>query len=90
MNGIAAASPFVRLVVIPMLKAFSASSDGVVASTGTSNFWIEASDSPSLPRRLAAALLSAFSTSCFVAASSCSVASVSPLLQPTASMPITY
>ena len=49
-----------------------------MASTGTSNFWMEASDSPSLPRRLAAALLSAFSTSSFVAASSCSLANVSP------------
>jgi len=28
-----------------MLKAFKASSEGVVASTGTSNFWIVASDS---------------------------------------------
>src|ERR1035438_7685407 len=43
-NGIDAASPLVRNVVMPMLNAFSASSDVVVASTGTSNFWIEASD----------------------------------------------
>ncbi len=73
-----------------MLKAFRASSDGVVASTGTSNLWIVVSDSPSLPRRLDAAFPSAFSTSCLLAASSCSLASVSPLLQPTASTPITY
>ena len=73
-----------------MLKAFSASSDVVVASTGTSNLLTEASDSPSLARRLAAALPSVFSTSCLVAASSCSLASVSPVLQPTASKPITY
>jgi len=33
---------------------------------------------------------SAFSTSCFVAACSCSVASVSPLLHPTVFRPITY
>src|SRR2546426_5460796 len=66
---------------MPMLKACSASSEGVVASTGTSNFWIKLSDSPSFPRRLAAAFPSAFSTSCLVAASSCSLASASPLLQ---------
>src|SRR5260370_509595 len=75
---------------MPMLKAFSASSDVVVASTGTPNLLTEASDSPSLARRLAAALPSVFSTSCLVAASSCSLASVSPVLQPTASKPITY
>jgi Flp pilus assembly protein CpaB len=57
-----------------MLNAFSASSDGVVASTGTSNFWIVESDSPSLPRRFDDALLSALSTSCFDDASSCSLA----------------
>ena len=53
---------------MPMLKAFRASSDVVVASTGTSNFWIEASDSPSWLRRLEAVLLSAFKTSVLVAA----------------------
>jgi hypothetical protein len=61
-----------------------------VVSTGTSNFCTEASDSPSSVRKLAAALLSAFKTSCLVAASSCSLARVSPLLQLTASTPITY
>ena len=53
-NGIDAASPLVRKVVMPMLKAFRASSDDVVASTGTSNFWMEDRDSPSLARRLVA------------------------------------
>ena len=49
-----------------MLKVFSASNDGVVASMGTSNFCTEASDSPSLVRRLEAALLKAFTTSSLV------------------------
>jgi hypothetical protein len=36
-----------------MLKAFKASSEAVVASTGTSNFWIVASDSPSFASSVA-------------------------------------
>ena len=38
-------------------EGFQCFDDGVVASTGTSNFWIVASDSPSLPRKLEAAFL---------------------------------
>src|SRR5207253_2628491 len=52
----ASASPFSRAVVTPMLKVFSASSDEVVASIGTLNFCTDASDSPSLVRRLKATL----------------------------------
>ena len=74
-----------------MLKAFSASSDVVVASTGTSNFWMEASDSPSLAPQAGRRLTQCFQHVLLASpASSCSLASVSPLLQPTASMPITY
>ena len=62
----------------------------MVASTGTSNFCTDASDSPSLPRRLVAAVLNALSTPSLLAASACSLASVSPVLQATASRPTTY
>jgi hypothetical protein len=40
--------------------AFSASSDVVVASTGTSNFWMEANDSPSLHPNFAVAYVGIF------------------------------
>src|SRR6266852_7452429 len=89
-NGIASASPFRRWVVTPMMKVFSASSDDVVASIGTLNFCTEANDSPSLVRRLEATLPKAFTTSSLLDASACSLASVSPLPQFTASRPTTY
>src|SRR2546426_3789033 len=73
-----------------MLKVFSASSDDVVASIGTLNFCTEANDSPSLVRRLEATLPKAFTTSSLLDASACSLASVSPLPQFTASSPTTY
>src|SRR6266702_586909 len=63
-----------------MLKVFSASSDGVVASIGTSNFCTEASDSPSLVRRLEATLPKAFTASSLLDPAACSLASVSPQL----------
>src|SRR5713101_2721345 len=73
-----------------MLKVFSASSDEVVASMGTSNLCTEASDSPSLVLMEEAALSRALRTSSLLGASACSFASVSPVLQLTASRPTTY
>src|SRR5437667_6006551 len=73
-----------------MLKVFSASSDEVVASIGTLNFCTEASDSPNLVRRLEATLPKAFTTSSLLAASPCSLASVSPFPQFTACNPTMY
>src|SRR5437660_6301060 len=73
-----------------MLKVFSASSDEVVASIGTLNFCTEASDSPSLVRRLEATLPKAFTTSSLLDASPCSLASVSPFPQFTACNPTMY
>ena len=70
-----------------MLKVLSASSDEVVASIGTLNFWTEASDSPSLVRSLEATLAKAFTTSSLLDASPCSLASVSPVPQFTACRP---
>src|SRR5437899_10783191 len=80
-KGTAAASPLSTWVLTPMLKVFSASNDGVVASMGTSNFCTEASDSPSLVRRLEAALLKACTTSSLVDDCAISVASVTSLQQ---------
>src|ERR1019366_10335257 len=75
----------------PRLYAFSASSDGVVASsTGVVYFCTELSDSPSLLRKLTAAASRALSTASLPAACSCASASTSPVLQFTAFMPITY
>src|ERR1039458_1631588 len=90
MNGTASASPLVRAVVMPMLYAFRASSEGVVASTGTSNLCTEASDSPSLARMAVAAVVSALSTPSLLGASACSLARLSPVLQATASRPRMY
>ena len=60
--------------------AWSASSDAVVArGSGTSNFWIEASDSPSFSRSLEVAAPSDVSTSSLLAASACSRAITSPV-----------
>ena len=89
-KGSASASPLCCCVVTPMLKVFSASREGVVASIGTSNFCTEASDSPSFIRRLAAALPTALTASSFVATSTCSLANVSPLPQFTASSASMY
>src|SRR5438874_1749522 len=58
-NGTASGSPFSRMVLMPMLKVFNASRDGVVASTGTSNFCTDASDSPNLVRKVEADLSNA-------------------------------
>ena len=50
-KGTASMISFVLLVLTPMLYAFSASSDGVVASsTGVAYFCTELSDSPNLLR----------------------------------------
>src|SRR6476620_9544301 len=66
----------------PKLKALSASSEEVVASsTGASNFCTEASDSPSLPRKFEAALPTAPSTCSFLSAWTCSRAKLSPVRQ---------
>ena len=55
--------PFRYRVLCPRLYAFSASRDGVVASsTGVAYFCTELSDSPSLRRKLVAAVSSALST----------------------------
>jgi hypothetical protein len=83
--------PFAKRVLYPRLKAFSASSDGVVASaSGVAYFCTVLSDSPSLPRNVTAAASSAFSTASLPAASSCAWASTSPVSQVTAFRPITY
>src|SRR5947208_14950054 len=73
-----------------MLKVFSASSEGVVASMGTSNFCTEANDSPSLVRRLEVTLPKAFTTSSLLDAADRSLARESPLPQFTASSPTIY
>src|SRR6266550_8776014 len=62
----------------------------VTSSTGLSNFWIEARDSPSFSRRREAADPNAGRTFSFASAVTCSRASVSPLRQFTASSDITY
>jgi len=73
------------------VKAFKASSEEVVASlSGLPNFWTEASDSPSLPRKREAALPNASSTCSLREACTCSSASVSPVPAFTASRVITY
>ena len=63
----------------PMLYAFNASSEDVVASTGTSSFCSVASDSPSSPRSLDDASPRASSTFSLETAVTCSSVSVSPL-----------
>ena len=45
-----------RLVITAMLQAFRASGDGVVASTGTSSFCIDADHSPRRERSTFAAV----------------------------------
>src|SRR5216683_1424735 len=89
-KGTASESPLSCCVVTPMLKVFSASSEGVVASMGTSNFCTEDRDSPSLALRLAPPLPTAFTASSLVDAAACSLARESPLPQPTASRPTIY
>src|ERR1035441_8584192 len=75
----------------PMLNAFRASSEGVVASsTGVAYFCTELSDSPSLARNVTAALSRALSTASLPAACSCASANTSPVLQSAAFRPITY
>ena len=54
---------------MPMLYAFNASSEGVVAfGAGTLNFWIDPIDSPRRSRMRAAATPTVASTSVFAAA----------------------
>ena len=57
---------------------------------GVSNFWIDASDSPSFPRMLDAALPTAERTPSLEVAVTCSRASESPVAQLVASSAITY
>ena len=61
----------------------------VASSTGVAYFCTELSDSPSLLRKLTAALSSVFSTASLPDACSCDSASTSPVLQFTAFRPIT-
>ena len=56
-------SPVLIPVLPPMLYAFNASSEGVVASTGASNFSTVASDSPSFLRSFPAVFPKVLSTS---------------------------
>ena len=89
-NGSDAASPCWRLVAIPRLYDFSASSDPVVASrTGASYFPIDASDSPSPRRSCSAALPSALSTVSLLSACTCCFSIMSPVRQFEASSEMT-
>jgi hypothetical protein len=87
----AAESSFPTKVSIPMLYAWRASSEDVVAcSMGVSIFCTVVSDSPNFPRSLAAASPSAVRTRSLASAVACSCARESPVRQFTALRPITY
>ena len=90
-KGRDAAAPRVACTCQPALYAFSASSDGVVASAkGVEYFLTLASDSPARPLNALAIRLSSLSTSSFLAACCCCSSRISPSRQSFARKPRTY
>src|SRR5580698_5487444 len=84
-NGMEALELVVLITLMPVLKAFQASRDDVVAcSKGVSNFWIVLRDSPSLFRISIDTFPSASSTWFWSLACASVLASVRPLSQLTA------